>query len=88
MVDELAGDLASVGAPDDLRDALRRLADALRGSGDPQAALAAARQDLARWTPTTVPPEVPGPAIPWSPPPLPRPARPPPGPESRRRWWR
>lgn len=88
MVDELADDLGLVGAPDDVRDALGRLADALRGSGDPHAALAAARQHLARWTPMTVPPEVPDPAVLWPPPPLPRPARPAPGPESRRRWWR
>jgi Ca-activated chloride channel homolog len=74
MVDELADDLASVGAPDDLRDALRRLAGALRGSGDPRAALAAARRDLAR-------PPAPSPA-------LPRPAQPAAEPESRRRWWR
>ena len=74
MVDELADDLASVGAPDDLRDALRRLADALRGSGDPRAALAAARRDLAR---------PPAPSLA-----LPRPAQPAAEPESRRRWWR
>jgi Ca-activated chloride channel family protein len=86
LVDELADDLASVGAPDDLRDAFRRLADALRGSGDPQAAVAAARQVLIRCMPTTVRPGVPDPAIAWPPPS--RPARPGTEPESRRRWWR
>jgi hypothetical protein len=86
MVDELADDLASVGAPDDLRDAFRRLADALHGSGDPQAALAAARQDLVQCAPTTARPGVLDPAIAWPPPP--RPARPGTEPESRRRWWR
>jgi Ca-activated chloride channel homolog len=86
MVDELADDLASVGAPDDLHDGLRRLADALRGSGDPHAALAAARQDLAECAPTTVRPAVPDPAIPWPPPP--RAARAGTEPDSRRRWWR
>jgi Ca-activated chloride channel homolog len=42
--DELAGDLDSVGSPGELIEALRRLAAALRGSGDPRAALAAARR--------------------------------------------
>jgi Ca-activated chloride channel homolog len=43
-VDELADDLASVGSPGDLSDALRRLAQALRGFGDPRPALAHARE--------------------------------------------
>jgi Ca-activated chloride channel homolog len=46
-VDELAADLASVGAPENLGDALRRLADALRGLADPAAALASARRAFA-----------------------------------------
>jgi Ca-activated chloride channel family protein len=86
MADELADDLASAGAPGDLRDAFRRLADALRGSGDAQAAVAAARQELIRCAPATVWPGVPDPSIAWPPPS--RPARPGTEPESRRRWWR
>ncbi len=42
-VDELAAGLSSAAAPDSLTDVLRRLASALRGAGDPRAALAAAR---------------------------------------------
>jgi Ca-activated chloride channel homolog len=45
--DELAGDLDSVGSPGELVEALWRLAAALRGSGDPRAALAAARRAFA-----------------------------------------
>jgi Ca-activated chloride channel homolog len=45
--DELAGDLDSVGSPGELVEALRRLAAALRGSGDPRAALTAARRAFA-----------------------------------------
>ena len=80
MVDDLADDLATVGSPDYLGEALRRLARALRGSGDPRAALAAALQAFVDYAPTDVRAPVPGPGQPLAPyPPLP---------ESRRRWWR
>jgi Ca-activated chloride channel family protein len=94
MVDELADDLASVGAADYLRDALQRLAGALRGSGDPGVALAAARRAFTRGAPTSAQPRMPDPAqpsatpVPRPSPPLPRPAPPSAGPGARRRWWR
>jgi hypothetical protein len=47
--------------------------------------VAAARQDLVQYAPTTVGPWVPDPAIAWPPT---RPVRPDTGPDSRRRWWR
>jgi Ca-activated chloride channel homolog len=59
MVDDLADDLATVGSPDHLGEALRRLARALRGSGDPRAALAAARQAFVDCAPTTLSPPLP-----------------------------
>ena len=77
LVDELADDLASVDAPDSLTDALRLLAGALRGPGDPLAALAAAQQVFS----TIAPP------IAWSIE-ASRAARRTARPESRRRWWR
>jgi Ca-activated chloride channel family protein len=90
MVDELADDLASVGAPDYLRDALRRLAGALRGSGDPWVALTAARRVVTRGAPTAAQPPEPDPVqYPVNPVPLlPRPAPPAAEPEARRHWWR
>jgi hypothetical protein len=94
MVDELADDLASVGAPDYLRDALRRLAGALRGSGDLWVALTAARRVFTQGAPTPAHPGEPGPVeypvtgTPLLPPPLPRPAPLAAEPEARRRWWR
>jgi hypothetical protein len=90
MVDELADDLASVGAPDYLRDALRRLAGALRGSGDPWVALTAARRAVTRGAPTAAQPPEPDPVqYPVNPMPLlPRPAPPAAEPEARRHWWR
>jgi Ca-activated chloride channel family protein len=94
MVDELADDLASVGAPDYLRDALRRLAGALRGSGDLWVALTAARRVFTQGAPTPAHPGEPGPVEypvtgpPLLPPPLPRPAPLAAEPEARRRWWR
>jgi Ca-activated chloride channel homolog len=48
--DELAGDLDSVSWPGEPAEVLRRLADALRGPGDPRAALAAARRAFAEET--------------------------------------
>ncbi len=92
-VEELIDDLASVGSPDYLRDALRRLADALRGSGDPWLALVAARRAFTQAAPASARPPVPGPAepsttLPLSSPPLPRSAQPAAEPEARRRWWR
>jgi Ca-activated chloride channel homolog len=47
LLDELADDLASVDSVESLPDALRRLAEALRGRGDPRAALAEAREAFA-----------------------------------------
>lgn len=47
MIDELADDLTSVGAPNPLVRALRELAEALRHSADPRPALAAARKAFA-----------------------------------------
>ena len=90
MVDELTDDLASVGAPDYLRDALRRLAGALRGSGDPWVALTAARRVVTRGAPTAAQPPEPDPVqYPVNPMPLlPRPAPPAAEPEARRHWWR
>ena len=55
MVDDLADDLATVGSPDYLGEALRRLASALRGSGDPRAALVAARQAFVDGAPPSPP---------------------------------
>jgi Ca-activated chloride channel homolog len=77
MLDELADDLASVGAPSYLRDALSRLASAVRGSGDPWAALEAARRAFTRGASASARPPAPDPAQP-----------PNSAPESRRRWWR
>jgi Ca-activated chloride channel homolog len=45
--DQLTEDLLSVGSPEPLTTALRRLAEALRRPGDPQAELAAARRAFA-----------------------------------------
>jgi hypothetical protein len=59
MVDDLVDDLATVGAPGHLGEALRRLASALRGSGDPRAALAAALQAFVDCAPTTPSPPLP-----------------------------
>jgi Ca-activated chloride channel family protein len=75
-VEELAADLSSVAAPESLTDVLGDLASALRGPGDPRAALAAAR-----WAffPQQAP-STPGPGRPGSS------SRP--GPRARRQWWR
>jgi len=63
--DELAGDLASVGAPEDLVAALRRLAGALRAPGDPRAALAAVRRAFTREVPAPARAGEPGPRRAW-----------------------
>jgi Ca-activated chloride channel homolog len=80
-VDELAADLSSVAAPGSLIDVLRQLASALRGAGDPHAALAAARLAFSRQQePGEAPTRRAGSA--------PRPAPQSPAPQARREWWR
>lgn len=63
--DELAGDLGSVGWPGEPVEALRRLATALRGSGDPRAALAAARRAFTGDERSTAQAPGPGPRRAW-----------------------
>jgi Ca-activated chloride channel homolog len=77
-VDELAADLSSVAAPGSLIDVLRQLASALRGAGDPHAALAEARQAFSRQ-------QAPGQAGSWRAASTPGPG---PGGTAREEWWR